>query len=250
MFCFVFQYIVDWEVDFIIYYDSPSVELSQSNDLGHEFYRLIRVGLCWTNMSSSPCFFKKDVQYVIISIFIKDVDQYAPYFSARKHVWDTLTFCLHLKKKIDLNHDVVWVRDLVNRLKKKRWIHFSPPHKSIVYSNNALFFFFFFFNFILWYLVCLGLSFIIYFISLMDLSLSYDLSHKFSGLTYVDWVFLLFFIDFFYFILQLVEWDLNIIIYFDFFFMGLSQSYNLSHGCDGFTRVIFCFILFFSNFIL
>jgi hypothetical protein len=100
LFCFVFQYIVDWEVNFIIYYDSLSVELSQSNDLGHEFYRLIRVGLCWTNMSSSPCFLKEDVQYVIISIFIKDVDQYAPYFSTRKHVWDALTFCLHFKKTI------------------------------------------------------------------------------------------------------------------------------------------------------
>jgi hypothetical protein len=144
----------------------------------------------------------------------------------------------------------VWVRDLVNRLKKGGEFTFHLLTKACLLKQCFVFFLLFIFNFILWYLVCLGLSFIIYFISLMDLSLSYDLSHKFSGLTYVDWVFLLFFIDFFYFILQLVEWDLNIIIYFDLFSMGLSQSYNLSHGCDGFTRVIFCFILFFSNFIL
>ena len=136
----------------------------------------------------------------------------------------------------------MWVKDLINRLKKGGEFTFHLLTKAL-FTRTMLFFFF---NFILWYLVCLGLSFIIYFISLMDLSLSYDLSHKFGGLTYVDWVFLLFFIDFFYFIIQLVEWDLNIIIYFDLFSMGLSQSYNLSHGCDGFTRVIFLYFIFFK----
>jgi hypothetical protein len=62
---YIYIYIINWELSFIIYFDLFYIKLSQSCNLSCEFYKLTKINLNWFNISLSILTYKKNYHLYI-----------------------------------------------------------------------------------------------------------------------------------------------------------------------------------------